>query len=146
MADNRKFCGSISVRIGTRRVKLELSPAPLHGGPEGFYRVRQARRWVDAPDGGPRFLDAAGIARLAAETALCAVEQPAPAPSLPYPSRVTVRRWKGDMPDYYGTWTCTPPILDYGGVWRVAVIDPHGKRIFVSCADVTVHEGGRRGH
>ena len=41
--DNRKFCASISVRNGEERAKLELSPAPLHGGPEGFYRVRLAR-------------------------------------------------------------------------------------------------------
>ena len=40
--DNRKFCASISVRNGEERAKLELSPAPLHGGPEGFYRVRLA--------------------------------------------------------------------------------------------------------
>ena len=43
--DNRKICASISVRNGEERAKLELSPAPLHGGPEGFYRVRLARRW-----------------------------------------------------------------------------------------------------
>lgn len=36
--DNRKFCASIYVRNGEQRVKLELAPAPLYGGPEGFYR------------------------------------------------------------------------------------------------------------
>ena len=36
--DNRKFCASISVRNGEERAKLELSPAPLHGGPEGLDR------------------------------------------------------------------------------------------------------------
>ena len=69
--DNRKFCASISVRNGERRLKLELSPASLHGGPEGFYRVRLARRWLDTEDGAPRFFDRDGIARLAAELALC---------------------------------------------------------------------------
>lgn len=78
--DNRKFCASISVRNGEERAKLELSPAPLHGGPEGFYRVRLARRWLDTEDGVPRFFDRDGIARLAAELALCGLETPAPAP------------------------------------------------------------------
>lgn len=67
--DNRKFCASISVRNGEERAKLELSPAPLHGGPEGSYRVRLARRWLDTEDGAPRFFDRDGIARLAAELA-----------------------------------------------------------------------------
>lgn len=60
--DNRKFCASISVRNGEERAKLELSPAPLHGGPEGFYRVRLARRWLDTEDGAPRFFDRDGLA------------------------------------------------------------------------------------
>ena len=73
--DNRKFCASISVRNGEERAKLELSPAPLHGGPEGFYRVRLARRWLDTEDGAPRFFDRDGLARLAAELALCGLEK-----------------------------------------------------------------------
>lgn len=141
MADNRKFCGSISVRIGTRRVKLELSPAPLHGGPEGFYRVRQARRWVDAPDGGPRFFDADGLARFAAQTALCGLEKPAPAPEIPFPSRVSAKRPDGF---YVGTWTNTEPILDYEGRWMVNVtLD--GKRAFVPVDDVIVRKERHHG-
>ena len=93
--DNRKFCASISVRNGERRLKLELSPASLHGGPEGFYRVRLARRWLDTEDGAPRFFDRDGIARLAAELALCGLETPAPAPDIPCNSRVSVRRADG---------------------------------------------------
>ena len=81
--DNRKFIGSMSVRIDTRRVKLELSPAPPHGGPEGMYRVRVDRRWLDAEDGEPRFLDREGLARLAADMALNALEAPTPAPDIP---------------------------------------------------------------
>ena len=79
MKDNRKFTGSMSVRIDTRRVKLELSPAPLHGGPEGMYRVRVDRRWLDAEDGKTRFMDRIEIANLAARIALCDLETPAPA-------------------------------------------------------------------
>ena len=141
--DNRKFTGSMSVRIDTRRVKLELSPAPLHGGPEGMYRVRVDRRWLDAEDGQSRFLDRIGIANLAARIALCDLETPAPAPDMPCPSRVSVRVWKDDMPYFEGTWTNTPPIRAYDGRWVVNV-SLGGKRVFVPVEDVFI-SGGSRG-
>ena len=141
--DKRKFTGSISVRIDTVRCKLELSPAPLHGGPEGFYRVRLGRRWLDTTDHTPRFFDRNGLARLAAETALSTLEVPLPAPDIPYPARVTVRLWRDDMPHYIGTYTKTPPILSYEGIWVVAIVDQNGKTIFVPCSDVTVRKDMR---
>ena len=133
--DKRKFTGSISVRTCGERVKLELSPASLHGGPEGFYRVRLARRWLDTEDGSPRFFDRDGIARLAAELALCGLETPAPAPDIPINSRVSVRRADGF---YEGTWTNTEPILDYRGRWMICV-SLNGQRVFVPVEDVVVH-------
>lgn len=140
--DNRKFCASISVRNGEQRVKLELSPAPLHGGPEGFYRVRTARRWLDTEDGKKRFLEREGIAKITAEMALCALESPPPRPDIPPDCRVTVRVWKDDFPEYHGTWTYSEPILDYSGRWLV-LVSIEGKRRFVSCEDVTPHEERR---
>jgi len=139
--DNRKFCASISVRNGEERTKMELSPAPLHGGPEGFYRVRLARRWLDTEDGAPRFFDRDGIARLAAELALCGLETPAPAPDIPCNSRVSVRRADGL---YEGTRTNTAPILDYSGRWVVNV-SLGGKRVFVPVEDIKVHKERGRG-
>lgn len=141
--DKREFCGSISVRIDTRRVKLELSPAPLYGGPEGLFRVRVARRWVDTAEGKPRFLDRAGLAALVVDAALGVLSEPVPAPDIPFPSRVSVRLWRGDVPYYEGTWTNTPPILDHAGRWVVNV-SLDGKRVFVPVEDVFV-SGGRRG-
>ena len=142
-ADKRQFTGTISVRAGDQRVKLELSPAPLHGGPEGCYRVRLARRWLDTEDGTPRWFDRDGLAHLAAELALCGLEAPAPAPNIPCPCRVSVRRWKDDFPYYDGTWTNTEPIRDYTGRWVINV-SLDGKRVFVPVEDVFV-SGGRRG-
>ena len=141
--DNRKFCASISVRNREERAKLELSPASLHGGPEGFYRVRLARRWLDTEDGAPRFFDRDGIARLAVELALCGLETPAPSPSpaIPCNSRVSVRRADGF---YEGSWTNSEPILDYTGRWMVNV-SLGGRRVFVPVEDVTVHKERRRG-
>ena len=121
--DKRRFTGSVSIRAGETRFKAELSPAPLYGGPEGCYRIRLARRWLD------------GIARLAAELALCGLETPPPAPDIPCNSRVSVRRADGF---YEGTWTNTEPILDYRGRWMICV-SLNGQRVFVPVEDVVVH-------
>lgn len=139
--DNRKFCASISVRNGEERAKVELSPAPLHEGPEGFYRVRLNRRWLDTEDGASRFFDRNGIARLAAELALCGLETPSQAPSIPCNSRVSVRRADGL---YEGTWTNTEPILDYAGRWMVNV-SLGSRRVFVPVEDIVVHKERHRG-
>lgn len=141
--DKREFCGSFSVKVDTKRVAFELSPAPLYGGPDGFFRVRVARRWVDTADGKPRFLDRAGLAALVVDAALGVLPEPAPAPDIPFPSRVSVRLWRGDMPYYEGTWTNTPPILDHAGRWVVNV-SLGGQRVFVPVEDIFV-SGGRRG-
>lgn len=141
--DKREFCGSFSVKVDTKRVAFELSPAPLYGGPDGFFRVRVARRWVTTAEGKPRFLDRAGVAALVVDAALGVLPEPAPAPDIPFPSRVSVRLWRGDMPYYEGTWTNTPPILDHAGRWVINV-SLEGKRVFVPVEDVFV-SGGRRG-
>ena len=141
--DNRKFRASISVRNGESRVKLELSPAPLHGGPEGFYRVRMARRWLNAERGEPRFFDREGLARLTAGLAVCGLDAPTPAPDIPCRSRVSVRYWKDGIPYHEGSWTITEPILDYTGRWKVCVL-LNGERVFVPVEDVIVHK--ERGH
>lgn len=142
--DKREFCGSFSVKVDTKRVAFELSPAPLYGGPEDFFRVRMARRWVDTADGKPRFFDRAGLAALVVEAALGGLPEPATAPDIPCPSRVSVRLWRNDMPYYEGTWTNTPPILDYMGRWVVNV-SLSGKRVFVPVEDVIIPGGRRRG-
>ena len=137
MADTRKFCGSISVRIDTERVKLELSPAPLYGGTEGMYRVRAARRWLDHA-GAPRFFDRAGLAALIVECALGGLSEPPAPPEIPYPSRVSVKVWQDGLPDWLCAWTTTPPLLDYLGRWVVCV-SLNGQRSFVPAEDVIVH-------
>lgn len=102
--DKRKFEASFSVRIahggvrppstplsvtgqsplassmGTQRVRFELSPAALHNGPIGLYRVRVGRRWLDTPDGSPRFMDREQLAALVISAALGDLEIAPPAP------------------------------------------------------------------
>lgn len=136
--DKRKFPHSFSVRIDTRRTRFELSPAEDHGGPEGAYRVRLARRWLDAPDGSHRYFQREALAGLIAEVALEGFAATPEAPDMPYPCRVSVCRWVDGLPRYIGTWTNSAPILDASGRWMVNV-SVDGTRLFVPVEDVTVH-------
>lgn len=136
--DKRKFAVSFSVRIGTRRSRVELSPADLHGGPEGAYRVRIDRRWLDLADGSHRYFYREALADFVADCVFGTLPDAPQAPDIPCPSRVTVRLWVDDLPRYIGAWTNTAPILDASGRWVVNVsID--GQRQYVPCDDVTVH-------
>lgn len=144
--DNRKFFASCSVRVGTARIRFELSQAPLHGGPEGFYRVRMQRRWLDTEEGKARFFDCAALAELLADTVLGALPQPAPAPpapDIPAKARVSVRQWRDGEAVYVGAWTATPPILaahEGGGRWMVAVLLYGQGTVFVPCEDI-IYQG-----
>ena len=91
MKDNRHFIGSICVRIGTERTKLELSPASIHGGGDGF-RVRVNRRWLNAPEGGPLFVGPDRLGQLVADVALGGMPSSEPEPDLPVKTRVSIRR------------------------------------------------------
>lgn len=142
--DNRNFQHSFSVRIGTKRKRFQLSAAEDHGGPEGAYRVRVDRCWLDAPDGSHRYFYREALAGLITEVALDGLAATPPAPELPVSSRVTVRQWHDDLPRYWGTHTNSAPILDAAGRWVVNVSDMSGKRIFVPVEDVTVHPDRRR--
>lgn len=118
--DNRKFIGSICVRIDTERTKIELSPASIHGGGDGF-RVRVNRRWFDAPEGGPLFVTPDRLGQLIADVALGGMPVPEPTPDLPAKTRVSIRRETDDVVWHDGAWTVSPPIRAYDGRWYVAV-------------------------
>ena len=135
--DNRKFSGSISVRIGTKRIKIELSPAEIHDGQPGLFRVRIGRRWVDAPEGTLLFFDRTALASLIAEAALGELEVlPSEPPSLPRNTRVSVKFWIDDSPHQEATWTSTLPIRGYDGKFYVGVMTYAAGFIFVPVEDV----------
>lgn len=143
-ADRRKFCASFSVRIGTRRMRFELSPASLHGGPEGAYRVRVDRRWHDGPDGQPAFFFRDRLAALLADAALGELSTPPEPPALRDQMRVSVVRERRDSGEPFSldaAWTSSPPILAHDGRWMIAVLLPDQGRTFVPCDDVIAKEG-----
>ena len=118
MADARTFSASFSVRIDTRRVRFELAEAPDLGGPEGLYRVRVDRRWLDDADGRPRFFDRTQLAALVTDAALGdlpGLRGDEPAPDLPVRTRVSVRRWRDGEPYCEGGWTVAPPVRAHRG-------------------------------
>lgn len=110
--DNRKFIGSICVRIGTERTKIELSSASVHGGGDGF-RVRVNR--------GALFVGPDRLGQLVADVALGGMPVPEAAPDLPAKTRVSIRRETGGIVWHDGAWTVSPPIRAYDGRWYVAV-------------------------
>lgn len=130
MRDNRRFIGSICVRIGTNRTKIELSPASIHGGGDGF-RVRVNRRWLDTPDGEPLFLQPDRLGQFVANVALGGMSTPEPNPDLSAKMRVSIRREKDGIVWHDGAWTVSPPIRGYDGRWHVAVATAEGTIDFV---------------
>ena len=130
MRDNRHFIGSICVRIGTVRTKIELSPASIHGGGDGF-RVRVNRRWIDTPDGELVFLQADRLGQLVANVALGGVPTLKPTPDLPAKTRVSLRQEKDGIVWHDGAWTVSPPIRGYDGRCYVALATAEGTIDFV---------------
>ena len=110
---DKKFCGSIGVRFGTIRMKIELSPAENHGGPAGRFRVRLDRRWYDLED---------QKLFLCAEFAAGGEIAPVAMPDLPVKARVKVPR---GIPGASPVWTgyvASAPIRAADGLWYVAVM------------------------
>ena len=118
---DKVFCGSISVRFGTSRTKIELSPAENHGGPAGRFRVRLDRRWYDLEDR-KLFLCADEVAALAAEFAASGEIAPVAVPDLPVKARVKVPRGIPGASPYWSGYVASAPIRADDGRWWVAVV------------------------
>lgn len=118
---DRKFCGSIGVRFGTSRAKIELSPAENHGGPAGRFRVRLDRRWYDLEDR-KLFLCADEVAALAADIAAGGEIIPVAVPDLPVKARVKVPRGIPGASPYWSGYVASAPIRADDGRWWVAVV------------------------
>ena len=142
MSGKLVIAATFSVRVGSRRVRFEISPAASHGGPEDAYRIRIDRRWHDL-DGKPLFLRRPELAALLADYALGGISEPAPAPEIPCPSRVTVEVWRDGFPCWLGAWTASPPILAHDGQWMVAV-SYDGKVEFLPVKNVRISTKNRR--
>lgn len=129
--NTRNFCGSISVKFGGKRTKLELSPAEEHGGPADMLRVRQGRRWLDG------FFNADGITALITSLASDAAPHEEAPPDIPQNTYVSVPI-PGAAHKRYITRTSTAPVRLYDGCFYVLVfIFEHGN-CFVPCAEVQV--------
>ena len=105
------FCGSIGVRFGTNRAKIELSPAENHGGPAGRFRVRLDRRWYDLDDR-KLFLCPGEVAALAAEFAAGGE----------ITTRVKVPRGVPGASPVWTGYVASAPIRAADGLWYVAVM------------------------
>lgn len=163
MSDKRKFEASFSVRIahggvrppstpqsatgqsplassiGTQRVRFELSPAALHGGGAGLYRVRVNRRWYDGPDGEPMFLSREGIAQLLVDISLQVLEPLPPAPEdFRKYKRCSVRLQRGSSEYTTQCIVWSAPIRAFDGQFYVLVSVYGVGRIFVPASNIIV--------
>lgn len=137
--DKRKFEASFSVKVDTKRVRFELSPATLHGGSAGAYRIRIDRRWYDSPEGDALFLTREHIARLLVDASLNALE---PLPPLPSDFRKYTRCGvtfmdKGEEVSARCI-VLSPPIRGFDGQYYVFVQAAGYGRFFAATDNITV--------
>lgn len=143
--ENRHFTASISVGLHDekRSVLIEISPAPIYGGPEGMYRVRVGRKWLNLPGSNKKlFFSMKDILDGPVAQALSLTESPNEPPSsipteLPYNSRVSVCTEKNGLPYYLPGWSVMPPIQGRDGIWYLAV-SYAGKREFFPLSRIKI--------
>lgn len=136
-AKKSEFPARISVRFGIQKIRLELAPAVDHGGPQGFYRIRAGRVWMNGSGGEKLFFDKPRLAQFLAELAFDGFEeadgllaavpgQPEnmkkAAPDLPRGSRMQVTFEHTRKPQIESVHTLTPPIQAYDGFYYVGVV------------------------
>lgn len=135
MSDKRKITASCLLKVNGSALRVQLSPAAIYGGQEGYYRVRVNRIWRNGHDGNPLFVDRASLGVLLADLMCAAPMQGTACPNLPNDARVSVTVWRGDEPRQLSGWTYSSPIRADDGLWYV-VVSAGGRRFFARCEDV----------
>ena len=106
--------------------------------------MRVNRRWLDAPEGDPLFVDSDRLGRLVAAVALGGMPVPEPTPDLPAKTRVSIRRETDGVVWHDGAWTVSPPIRAYDGRWYVAASTSRGGIEFVPVDSIIRRERNGR--
>lgn len=121
--DKRKFNGTICVKVGTVRTRIECCPDTNYGGEAGIVRVRINRQVLSA-EGKPLLFDRKRLANLIANTLFDVADDILTCPNIPKGSRISYTVWNRDKtnPVLLGGVTGSEPILDYNGIWQVYVI------------------------
>ena len=122
---DKNFCGSIGVRFGTNRAKIELSPAENH------WRPRRARSGVRARSALVRIMpriESCPFAPMKSpplppSSRRAARSRPLTAPDLPVKTRVKVPRGvPGQASPVWTGYVASAPIRAADGLWYVAVM------------------------
>lgn len=132
----RRFTASFCVRFDTTSVRFELSPAEDHGGNAGMYRVRRDRVWLDDESGQRIFFDRKRLSEMLTDTVFGVVQDTPPEPHIPVRSRVSIRKIRDGEPYFICGWTMSPPVLDSGKRWMVAVSTYDEGIVFKNTEDV----------
>lgn len=137
-SDKRKFNGTICVKVGTVRTRIECCPDSNYGGEAGLVRVRIDRKCLSA-DGKPLLFDRTRLARLIADTLTNVADDIIICPDIPKGSRISYTRWNrdGTNPVLLSGITGSEPILDYNGIWQVYIV-AYGNCGFVPCSKIVI--------
>ena len=133
MSDKRRITASCLLKLDGQALRVQLSPAVIYGGPEGAYRARVNRVWLNGHDGSPLFVDRAGLAELLAGLLQAGVAQVATCPDIPADARVAVQAL--ETSELLNGWTYSTPIRADDGIWYV-LVSAGGRRFFARCDDV----------
>lgn len=133
MSDKRKITASCLLKLDGQALRVQLSPAVIYGGPEGAYRARVNRVWLNGHDGSPLFVDRAGLAELLAGLLQAGAAQAATCPDIPADARVAVQTL--ETSEVLNGWTYSTPIRADDGIWYV-LVSADGRRFFARCDDV----------
>lgn len=133
MKDKRKFLYSICVKNGTKRHRIECSPAEIYGGQEGFFRIRHNRKWVDIEEK-QAFFNFEKIGKFISGL-LDNSQYITQKPEIKKGTRCSIVVWEDGIPTQLGAMTGSEPILDFNGVWQVYVI-AYGFQGFYPCKDL----------
>lgn len=128
MAEYRKKCAAVCVKNGAiGSGTVEFFPAVEWGGPQGLYRLRMGRKWLEGTHGTMRFLTVQEVAALLAYQVFGVdLREAAPAPRpdhLPRKCPVSVRTGGTDEHPLHDVTRISSeaPVLGADGRWYVAV-------------------------
>lgn len=136
------FNGSISIFLSaiSRRVRIELSDAQLHGGDKGFYRIRLDRRWVNAPNNEKLFFNKNKLSNYISGL-FFGTDEVDELPNWKSGDRVSVKFFHNKSLVHERVFINTPPIRAYNGIVYIGVRTFRTGFIFLPIKYVTYLEG-----
>lgn len=146
MSEQRKKSAQVCVKNGANgNGTVEIFPASEWGGPDGLYRLRYRRRWIDGTHGDMRFYTAhevgALVASLLFDANFCAENSANEVPkNMTYKTRVSVPNGRDATSRDVTTIATEQPLRGADGHWYVGAHIIGRGVVMVPCDDVIIKE------